>query len=319
MRSRSFAAMLVALVVCGAFAASASAGTASTLTRPTPSWNTQDFAQRVHDAGAAGVQLSAERLNTDCPGFAQPGVSAAGCIVAPYGCTANFIFTDGSSYYIGTARHCVDKVGDELVMQVDPTTLAAVGSVVKHTSGDGEPGNDFSLTKLYPDVVAKWGVSSAVPLVGGPQGVYDGCDPQPVKYYGHGYGVAVAQGKPEGGLATNWNNNGYGWTGVGAPGDSGSPVLIGDGRAAGDFTHLIVDLQQYPGSDHAGMRMTAILQFVGPSIKLVNADGSTTTSGAANCGSQTATSGLFSAGKGGGGGGKSAGGKGGGGKKSPVV
>ena len=300
MRTRLVAAIVAALSILAVLASGAGAATTEA-TRAQAGWYTEDFAQNVERAGAEGVQLAEERLNLECPGFAQRGVSAAGCIVAPYGCTANFIFTDGSSYYIGTARHCVDKVGDVLVMQVDTTTVAAVGTVVKHTPGDGDPGQDFALVKLYPDVVAKWGVSPALPLVGGPQGVYAGCEPQPVKYYGHGYGVAVAQGKPEGGLATNWNNSGYGWTGFGAPGDSGSPVVLGDNRAAGNFTHLIVDLRQYPGSDHAGMRMTAILQFVGSNIRLVNADGTTSTSGPSSCSGQTVTSGLF---KGGGGGGK---------------
>ena len=64
-----------------------------------------------------------------------------------------------------------------------------------------------------------------MPVIGGPQGVYTGCGPTPVFHYGHGYGVAVGQGKVEGGLATNVYDDGYGWTGAGAPGDSGSGVL----------------------------------------------------------------------------------------------
>ena len=96
-----------------------------------------------------------------------------------------------------------------------------------------------------------------------------------MSHYGHGYGVLVSQGKPETGLATNWNNDGYGWTGFGAPGDSGSPVVLtGSGEAAGNFTHLIVDIGTYPGSNLAGTRITKILQFAG--VSLVNADGSTT-------------------------------------------
>ena len=284
MRSRLLATLCVAIVAMGAFAATASAGSAEILRKPSPSWFTQSLAQDVHEAGADGVEVAAEYLNTDCPGFAQSGVSAAGCIVAPYGCTANFIFTDGGSYYVGTARHCVDGVGDTLVMQVDTTTLAEVGTVVKHTPGDGEPGEDFALIKLFPEVVQKWGVSPAIPVVGGPQGVYDGCEPQSVSHYGHGYGAVVAQGKPSTGLATNWHTDGYGWTGAGIFGDSGSPVVLtADKRAAGNFTHLIVDIGGYPGSDLAGMRATAILQFVGGGISLVNADGSTSTSGPATC------------------------------------
>ena len=92
----------------------------------------------------------------------------------------------------------------------------------------------------------------------------------------------VSQGKPETGLATNWNNDGYGWTGFGAPGDSGSPVVLtGSGEAAGNFTHLIVDLGTYPGSDLAGTRITKILQFAG--VSLVNADGSTTGAASTSC------------------------------------
>jgi hypothetical protein len=273
--------LLTTAVACAVLAAPASAGTATEPTRPQADWYTQAFHDRVLAAGADGVQVAEETLNVECPGFQQRGVSAAGCIVAPAGCTANFIFTDGSSHYVGTARHCVDRVGDHLVMQVDTITLADVGRVVKHTSGDGDPGHDFALIKLDPAVVAKWGVNPAVPLTSGPRGVYDGCDPQLVLHYGHGYGVAVSQGKLEGGLATNWNSDGFGWTGFGAPGDSGSPVVLADGRGAGNFTHLIVNIRDYPGSDQAGTRLTKILQFAG--VRLVNADGSTSTSGPATC------------------------------------
>ena len=166
-------------------------------------------------------------------------------------------------------------------MQVDTTTIATVGTVSHMTSGDGEPGNDWALIRIDPAVASKWGVNPAVPVVGGPQGIYTGCEVTGVKYFGHGYGVAVAQGKPEAGVATNWFDDGFGWTGFGAPGDSGSPVLLADGRAAGDFTHLIVDIGRYPGSDHAGTRITkALSRFA---VRLVNANGTTTGAASTNC------------------------------------
>ena len=280
---RSPIVIFIALFVAAAAAVPAGAASVEQPKRPKASWYTDALDQRVVSAGAEGVRVAEEWLNVECPGFQQRGVSAAGCIVAPAGCTANFIFRDASDYYVGTARHCVDRVGDRLVMQVDTATIATVGTVVKHTAGGGDPGQDFALVRLDPAVVAKWGVNPAIPVIGGPQGVYDGCSPQPVEHYGHGYGVAVAQGKPEAGLATNWLRDGYGWTGFGAPGDSGSPVVLADGRAAGNFTHLNVDLRDYPGSDLAGMRITSILQFVGSGIRLVNADGSTSTSGPSAC------------------------------------
>jgi hypothetical protein len=259
----------------------AGAASVSTPERAVPSWYTPNFAAQVHAAGAQGVQVAAETLNTECPGYQSPGVAAAGCIVSPAGCTANFVFTDGTSKYIGTASHCTDSVGQPVVMQVDTTTLAEVGTVAKRTSQQ-EPGEDFALIRIYPEVASKWGVDPKVPVVGGPNGIYTGCDPVGVSHYGHGYGVAVAQGKPETGIATNWNNDGYGWTGFGAPGDSGSPVVLtGSGEAAGNFTHLIVNLGEYPGSDLAGTRITKILQFAG--VSLVNADGSTTGAASTSC------------------------------------
>ncbi len=271
-----------AALVCAFAITLTAAGSAGADVRDKPAWLTKGLQERISDAGAQGVAVGEERLNTECPGVQSPGVSAAGCIVAPAGCTANFIFTDGSSQYVGTARHCVDNRGQEVTMQVDTTTLAVVGTVSHMTSGEGEPGNDWALVRIDPAVAAKWGVSPAVPVVGGPNGIYTGCEAQAVKYYGHGYGVAVAQGKPEFGVATNWYDEGYGWTGFGAPGDSGSPVLLADGRAAGNFTHLIVDIGNYPGSDHAGMRITAALrQF---NVSLVNADGSTSRETATSCG-----------------------------------
>ena len=166
-------------------------------------------------------------------------------------------------------------------MQVDTTTIAVVGTVSHMTSGEGVPGNDWALVRIDPAVASKWGVNPAVPVVGGPQGIYTACDVTPVVHYGHGYGAAVAQGKLEGGLATNWNSTGFGWTGFGAPGDSGSAVLTADGRAAGDFTHLIVDPTGYPGSTLAGTRITKALSQFG--VSLVNADGSLTGAAAAAC------------------------------------
>jgi hypothetical protein len=272
-----------------AFGSSAFASSAVELKRPKPDWYTAGFHKRVLAAGAKGVRVSRERLNIACPGYAERGVGAAGCIVAPYGCTAGNIFTDGASKYVGTARHCVDvrpfggsDVGRPLVMQVSTTTVAQVGTVVKHTPGEGDPGLDAALVKLEPGVVSKWGVRPRLPMVGGPNGVYTGCTSLALKHIGHGYGAAVSQAYPRAGAATVWLRSGYGWVGQALFGDSGSPVVLADGRSAGNLTHLIAD-SDYLGADIAGMRMTAMLQFFGSSIRLVNASGGTSRSGAASC------------------------------------
>jgi hypothetical protein len=278
---------ILVLSFCVVLAQPASAAQTRMLRKPAPTWLTSQLRAQIHAAGAKGVQVSQEYLNTECPGYQSPGISANACIVAPYGCTANFIWSDGSDWrtqpYMGTASHCSDKNGDVVIAQVDTTTLAEVGTVVKQTSRE-IPGDDFALIKVFPDVAAKWGVNPAEPT-GGPQGIYDGCDAQATKYYGHGYGVAVAQGKPEGGAAPFWYREGYGWEGAGFPGDSGSGVTIQDNRSAGNFTHIIIfdpDLFYTPGT-LAGMRTTAILQFLGTQYAQVNADGTLARSGAAPC------------------------------------
>jgi hypothetical protein len=293
MRVKTGFALLVATLCCAVLAQSALAADTRIPRKPAPSWLTDSLKAQIHAAGANGVQVpqAAEYLNTDCPGFAQPGVSANGCIVSPYGCTANFIWTNSpgtqawkTQPYVGTASHCSDKNGDVVIMQVDSTTLAEVGTVVKQTAQE-EPGDDFALIQVYPEVAQKWGVNPAIPT-GGPQGVYDGCDPQLVKNYGHGYVVYMGQGKPEAGVAPHWYNDAYGWFGVGVPGDSGSGITIQDNRSAGDFTHIIIfdpDFFFTPG-ELTGTRTTAILQFLGSGWAQVNADGTTSTSGPAQCG-----------------------------------
>jgi hypothetical protein len=287
MRVKTLTAAVLAVLACAFLAQPAAAAQTDNLRRQAPSWLTDSLRSQIHAAGADGVQVAEEYLNTECPGYQAPGVSANGCIVAPYGCTANFIFSDGTDWrtqpYIGTASHCSDKNGDVVIMQVDTTTLAEVGTVVKQTAAE-EPGEDFALIKVYPEVAAKWGVNPAAPS-GGPQGIYDGCEATGVKYWGHGYGVAVAQGKPEGGAAPTWYDDGYGWFGAGLPGDSGSGVTVLDNRSAGNFTHIIIldpTLRYAPGM-LVGTRTTAILDFLGTQFSQVNADGSLSRTTTTSC------------------------------------
>jgi hypothetical protein len=269
-----------------------SATAATSLRTAHPSWFTPKFKKQVNKSGKRGKRAPKTADDgpgaTDiCPGIdpnsptpATAVVSAGTCEVYPYGCTANFVYTNGSSYYIGTAGHCVDKVGQSVYMQVNSpgvgASIANIGTVARFV--DNGVGDDYSVIAIR----SGFAVDAKLPQ-GGPQGVYTACGPAVVTHYGHGYGVAVSQGKLEGGLATNWYDDGYGWTGVGAPGDSGSAVLANGLAAAGDFTHLIVDLN-YPGSNLAGTRITKIL--AGTGLRLVNADGSTSGTAATSCGAQ---------------------------------
>jgi hypothetical protein len=214
------------------------------------------------------------------------GVGTGTCLVYPAGCTANFVYYDGSGatapavadgrLYLGTAGHCVEKTGEPVYGAVGTpgvgATIQRIGTVSRFIEkyDDGGVVQDFAAIQIdnglnvYPDSP-----------VGGPQGIYDGCDPgQPLKYWGHGYEVAVAQGKPGGGVAAHWYETGYGYFGTALGGDSGSGVLHLDGRAVGDLDAITIldpSLAFAPG-EVIGSRVTWILGFLGAGYSLVNAD-----------------------------------------------
>ena len=282
----------------GAGAAGADDGTATTLQLPRPAWLTDDLEARVIAAGPQGVQVPLTQaqaaLEPNCIGTAPPyagtsgasgtAVSAGTCMVSPAGCTMNFIFTDGTSNYIGTAGHCAGRgktVIAQIATRVDPTntvmvTLAAIGSVVK--SWNNGIGKDFALVKIDPAYKVVPGVTGAL----GPTGVFCG-DPvgQPVMHYGHGYIFFVEQGYAKFGevipdltlVFPFTTPDGYNWVGSGLPGDSGSEVMNDAGLAVGDLTHgLAVAGLPVPGLNF-GTDMGGIFNLIGSSYKLVTADG----------------------------------------------
>ncbi len=180
------------------------------------------------------------------------------------------------SLYLGTAGHCVDKGGQAVYGAASTPgvgeSIVRIGTVSKRIEKYGDDGvvRDFASIKIasglnvFPDSP-----------VGGPQGIYDGCDPgQPLKYYGHGYEIAVGQGKPGGGVAAHWYQDGYGYFGSAFGGDSGSGVLHADNRAVGDLDAIIIfdpSLAFTPG-EVVGTRTTWTLGFLGGGYSLVNQD-----------------------------------------------
>jgi hypothetical protein len=289
------------LVVLATLSVSPLAGGASAAERvrpeaAPPAWmQSKEVRQRIRAAGDEGVRIgtirrwvrngvAGARAQEDPPMMPCPTVDpstadvySGQCEVFPAGCTANFIFktgseplppaSDGRTAFIGTAGHCVDHSNQTVFMQRGPTIIA-VGVVRRHI--DGGIGNDFAAIRINRGLT----IDPHNPA-GGPRGIYTGCAPQAVKYYGHGFGVFVGQGKIEGGIATNWFDRAFAWAGAGLPGDSGSGVTIaGTDQAAGDLTHLVVD-PKYPGSDLAGTRLTRILSYLGGDYHLVNQDRTT--------------------------------------------
>jgi hypothetical protein len=300
---------VIAALSCALMTGAASAAQRSHPKAAAPSWmQSKQVRKRIRASGEKGVRigtirrwvrsgLAGKRAQRDdppmmpCPTVdpSSADVYSGQCEVFPAGCSSNFIFkigpgplppaSDGRTAFTGTAGHCVDHSNQTVFMQRGPTIIA-VGQVKKHVNGG--IGNDFAAIRIKQGLT----IDPHNPA-GGPVGIYTGCEPQGVKYYGHGFGVFVGQGKIEGGVATNWFQRAFAWSGAGLPGDSGSGVtIVGSDAAAGDFTHLVID-PRYPGSDLAGTRITRILGFLGGGYYLVNQDRSTSRATTADtaCGS----------------------------------
>jgi hypothetical protein len=271
-------------------------GTASAAQKPqfdqprneAPAWLKKKFRKKVDRAGPTGVPVEGPSVLDVCPGvvYHEGAVGTGTCLVYPYGCTANFVYYNGSgaiapsvadgSLYLGTAGHCADKAGQAVYGAITTPgvgpSIVRIGTVSKRVEryGNGGVVQDFASIRI--DNGHKVEPDSPV---GGPQGVYDGCETgQPLKFYGHGYEAAVGQGKPGAGVSLHWYESGFGWAGLAFGGDSGSGVMHADNRAAGDLTavyFLDPSFAFVPG-EVVGSRITWILGFLGGSYKLVNAD-----------------------------------------------
>ena len=232
-------------------------GHAVPLKAATPAWFTDELAARVDAANGAPVAAP-----TDAPLPGEIGIRPGSWMIAPAGCTMNFVFGSPGSYSIGTAGHCGKAGEDVVLLTLAPgganPVLVELGTVQQ--SVDGGIGNDFALVSIRPELQS-W-VSPTIAVVAGPCGSYTGSGPEPVFHYGHGLAVGSG-GTPRAGLALKWESSAFGWSGAAAPGDSGSAVRVNTGmQAAGDLTHLVVDTTWLP-SYIAGTRMSRILQIAG--------------------------------------------------------
>jgi hypothetical protein len=221
-----------------------------------PDWYTAALHERVVAADGEPVQAPA-----DAPLPSTVGIRPGAWMLAPAGCTMNFVFENGGQLGIGTAGHCAER-GEEVVLLTlvpgaENPVLVSIGSVV--ASVDNGVGDDFALVEIRPEL-DEW-VSPTVALVAGPCGRYTGSGPETVAHYGHGIGIGTG-GTPRVGLALTWETNAYGWSGAGIFGDSGSPVRVTDLSAAGNLTHLVVDPTWLP-SFIAGTRIARMEQIAG--------------------------------------------------------
>lgn len=176
--------------------------------------------------------------------FVRPGalfLSGGGLLNSAL-CTYNFVYD--SKTKIGTAGHCVDRVGQTvyILAQPSPTRSVITALGVVHSFDNRGPGKDWALITIN----APWlpWVDPAYAYVGGPSCPTWGGQLGVVKHAGHGIQTGVVASVPR--LHQNGNSVGTHFSGFGeiSGGDSGSGVIqvqanVGCalGAAAGVVTH----------------------------------------------------------------------------------
>jgi hypothetical protein len=245
----------------GAPTAATDGVTAIELKAPQPDWYTPALHERVMAAATRGEGVPIpDGVDYPTSGLAFTGIRPGAWIIAPAGCTTNFVFGSASDYYIGTAGHCAE-VGDEVTLIAAPGVLMNIGTTVK--SVNQGIGNDFALIDVRPSMELY--VNPSMTYFGGPTGAGNPRPNDVVEHAGHGLvigtggtpraGVVVYRGNGDGGDA-------FAWVGAASPGDSGSAVRLANGQAAGDLTHLVVGGPYVPG-DVAGTTIARMLTIAG--------------------------------------------------------
>lgn len=224
---------------------------------PVPDWYGPDLDRQVAAAAerGEGVPLP-DDVELPASALLFTGIRPGSWMLSPSWCTMNFVFGSPGDWYIGTAGHCA-AVGDEVTILALPGVLMNIGTTVK--SVDDGIGNDFALIDVRPEMEGF--VNPSMAVVGGPTGSAAPTFGDPVVHVGHGVAVGTG-GTPRAGVVS-WTGadgnpvplvggaddaNGYGWTGAGSPGDSGSPVRGAAGAAVGNFTHLVVGTAYAPAA-----------------------------------------------------------------------
>jgi hypothetical protein len=190
-------------------------------------------------------------------------------------CTANFVFQDSASVYLGQAAHCSGTGGQtetngctsgslpvgtpvEVSGASEPGTLVYNSWLAMQASGETNPDacayNDFALIRLDPADVGK--VNPSVPGFGGPSGVGSaGALGSTVYSYGNSeLRGGITKLSPKQGVLVQ--NEGNDWSHVvitltpGIPGDSGSGFVNGGGGAIGVLSTL--QLAPLPATNGVG-------------------------------------------------------------------
>jgi hypothetical protein len=190
-------------------------------------------------------------------------------------CTANFVFQEGTSVYLGQAAHCSGTGGAtetdgctsgslplgtpvEITGASRPGTLTYSSWLTMQAKGETDPDacayNDFALIGIDPVDVAK--VNPSIPRFGGPTGL-GAAGGRGLSVYSYGNSslrAGIAQLSPKQGVLIQ--NEGNGWSHLvatltpGVPGDSGSGFLDASGGAFGVLSTL--QLAPLPATNGVG-------------------------------------------------------------------
>jgi hypothetical protein len=217
---------------------------------------------------AAMLALAMALISPTCSSAWAPAKSATihpGVQVFTEGaqCTANFVFEEGSSVYLGQAAHCSGTGGQtetdgcssaslplgtpiEVTGASRPGTLAYNSWLTMQADGEADPDtcayNDLALIRIDPADVGE--VNPSVPGFGGPAGVgtVGGLGSTVYSYGNSELRGGIGKLSPKQGIVVQ--NEGGGWSHVvttltpGIPGDSGSGFLNGAGEAIGILSTL---------------------------------------------------------------------------------
>ena len=181
-------------------------------------------------------------------------------------CTSNFVFTDGSSTYLGQAAHCsgtgaatetngCDAQSLPLGTPVEIDGASQPGTLVYNswiamqnageTNADACAYNDFALVKLSAADAAS--VNPTVPAFGGPEGLGPseaGLGDTVYSYGNSSLRQGITKLSPKQGVVVESAGNGWSRTVYtltpGVPGDSGSGFMNESGQAIGTLSTLAI-------------------------------------------------------------------------------
>ena len=221
------------------------------------------LARKLAALGAAVAASLVVAAPASAAGEIHPGVQT---VTNGAQCTANFIYSDGSSTYIGQAAHCsstgaanetdgclAESLPNGTPVEIDgasqPGTMVYNSWLAMQAANEQDEstclGNDLALVKIAAADVGK--VSPTVPFYGGPTGLRTTPTATGDDVYSYGNSslrggieqLSPKRGKSLGTSNDDWTHDVYTLT-PGIPGDSGSGFMDAEGKAFGVLSTLAI-------------------------------------------------------------------------------